>query len=181
MIRGTDWTSGNADGNDIFEAEKAKRDKEKRLSEEEEMQGASSETKPSSPDDESIPQEEAVNPDPADPEHRLNPAEPAPEEVLPPTENSKKKKKKKIPSPRLPVGTVLSVEPWNGVPALARRVRWHLTGEEGIYRFGADGGRYDICHVETNQKQTRLRKKFQVPESFERKNQPIVICSAIVS
>ena len=78
-----------------------------------------------------------------------------------------KKKRKKPPHPKLPIGTVVSVEPWNGVPALGRRVRWALTGNEGIYRFGGDGGRFDIMHVETNQKRTRVTKKYPFPETAE--------------
>jgi hypothetical protein len=78
-----------------------------------------------------------------------------------------KKKRKKPPHPKLPLGTVVSVEPWNGAPALGRRVRWVLTGEEGVYRFGGDGGRFDIMHVETNQKRTRVVKKYPFPETAE--------------
>jgi hypothetical protein len=80
---------------------------------------------------------------------------------------SGKKKRKKPPHPKLPLGIVLSVEPWNGIPALGRRVRWVLTGNEGVYRFGGDGGRFDIMHVETNQKRTRVVKKHPFPETAE--------------
>ncbi len=72
-------------------------------------------------------------------------------------------------SPRLPVGTVLSIEPWNGIPAMGRRVRWHLTNTEGIYRFGGDGGRFDICHVEVNKKTTRVKKRHPLPETSEQR------------
>ena len=81
--------------------------------------------------------------------------------------SSKKKKKKKTPSPKLPLGTVLSIEPWNGIPAMGRKVRWHLTGKEGTYRYGGEGGRYDISHVEANDKATRVRKRHPLPESAE--------------
>lgn len=50
---------------------------------------------------------------------------------------------------------------------MARRVRWHLTGKEGIYRYGGDGGRFDLVHVETNEKETRVKKKHPPPESPE--------------
>jgi len=78
-----------------------------------------------------------------------------------------KKKKKKAVASQLPLGTVLSIEPWDGVPAMARRIRWHLTGKEGIYRYGGGGGRFDLLHVETNEKETRVKKKHPVPESLE--------------
>jgi hypothetical protein len=75
--------------------------------------------------------------------------------------------KKKNVSPKLPVGTVISIEPWGGQPGLGRRVRWHLTNQEGLYRYGGDGGRFDIIHVETNKKFTRIRKRHLPPESLE--------------
>mgnify|MGYP002807182224 CR=1 FL=1 len=50
---------------------------------------------------------------------------------------------------------------------MGRRVRWHLTGQEGVYRYGGDGGRYDISHVEVNEKATRVRKRHPLPESTE--------------
>lgn len=77
------------------------------------------------------------------------------------------RKQKKQPNPKLPIGTVLSIEPWNGIPGLGRRVRWHLTGEEGVYRYGGDGGRFDIAHVEVNDKETRVKKRHPHPESAE--------------
>lgn len=75
--------------------------------------------------------------------------------------------KKKVPSPKLPVGSVLSIEPWKGIPGAARRVKWHLTDKEGVYRFGGDGGRYDIAHVDVNEKSTRIKKRYPLPESAE--------------
>jgi hypothetical protein len=75
--------------------------------------------------------------------------------------------KKKNPSPKLPVGKVVAIEPWKGIPGLARRVKWNLTNEESVYRFGGDGGRYDISHVEINDKSTRVRKRHPLPESLE--------------
>jgi HECT-domain (ubiquitin-transferase)/SPRY domain len=83
------------------------------------------------------------------------------------TENSRKKRRKKSTNPRLPIGTVISIESWNGIPAMARRVRWHLTEKESVYRYGGDGGRYDLCHVEVNDKGTRIRKRHPLPESME--------------
>eukprot|EP00985_Skeletonema_marinoi_P004924 scaffold2134_cov178-Skeletonema_marinoi.AAC.2 len=77
------------------------------------------------------------------------------------------KKKKKLATPKLPTGTVLSIEPWGGIPAMARRVRWHRTGKEGVYRYGGNGGRFDLVHVETNDKNTRVKKKHPPPESLE--------------
>jgi hypothetical protein len=55
------------------------------------------------------------------------------------------------------VGTVLSVEPWKGIPAPGRRVKRHLTGIEGIYRYGAVA----------DEKQTLAKKIHPVPESAE--------------
>lgn len=50
---------------------------------------------------------------------------------------------------------------------MARRVRWHLTGKEDLYRYGGDGGCFDIVHVETNEKETRVKKKHPYPETSE--------------
>ena len=75
--------------------------------------------------------------------------------------------KKKTSLPKLPVGKVISIEPWKGIPGLARRVKWNLTNEEGLYRYGGDGGRFDIAHVEVNDKFTRVRKRHPLPESQE--------------
>ena len=79
----------------------------------------------------------------------------------------KKRRKKKLPNPKLATGKVLSIESWKGIPAMARRVRWDLTGKEGVYRYGGDGGRFDIAHVEVNEKSTRIRKRHPLPESAE--------------
>lgn len=75
--------------------------------------------------------------------------------------------KKKASLPRLPVGKVISIEAWKGIPGLARRVKWNLTNKEGVYRYGGDGGRYDIAHVQVNEKSTRVRKRHPLPESSE--------------
>jgi hypothetical protein len=69
--------------------------------------------------------------------------------------------------PLLPIGKVLSIESWNGEAGLARRVQWNRTGIVGLYRFGADGGRFDICHIETNKKETRVTKRYPFPETAE--------------
>jgi len=50
---------------------------------------------------------------------------------------------------------------------MARRVRWHLTGKEGVYRYGGGGGCFDVVHVETNEKETRVKKKHPYPETLE--------------
>ena len=53
------------------------------------------------------------------------------------------------------------------MPNLGCCVSWSLTNEEGIYRYSGDGGRYNIVHVEVNEKSTRIRKRHPVPESAE--------------
>ena len=76
-------------------------------------------------------------------------------------------KKNKPSLPQLPTGTIVSIEPWKGLPGLARRVKWNITNEEGLYRYGGDGGRYDIAHIEVNSKSTRVKKRYPLPESSE--------------
>jgi len=108
-------------------------------------------------------------------DNQLSPPEPSPEPSGPleeplmsqAEESATPKKHKKLPSPKLPIGTVVSIEPWNGIPGLGRRVRWHLTGNEGVYRYGGDGGRFDIAHVEVNDKETRVKKRHPHLESAE--------------
>lgn len=162
-MRGSDWdnvTYGNEDGKDIYEAEKKKRDNEKRIRDESEQKISNLSLSDGNTDG------GIASTNPADPEHVGR---------LPEQENvdverkleDQKKKNKKPPNPKLPIGTVTAVEPWRGVPAMGRRVRWHLTGDEGVYRYGGDGGMYDLIHVETNDKQTRVRKKHRLPESSE--------------
>jgi len=78
------------------------------------------------------------------------------------------KRKKKSPHPQLPLGTVVSVEEWEGVPCVGRRIRWNRTGVEKVYRYGGDGGKFDICHVEINNKKSRkIRKRYPLPETTE--------------
>ena len=172
VLRGVDWRDrcSNEDGHDKYEEEKAKRDKEIDQPSEHEKSRESGPL-PISDGDGSATDEVDVDPA-AETEHA--PCEPAEEPRIDSiTDNSetaeaqKKKKKRRVSSPRLPLGTVLSVEPWDGVPAMARRVRWELTGKEGIYRYGGGGGKFDLCHVETNAKQTRVKKKHPLPESLE--------------
>ena len=98
----------------------------------------------------------------------INPVEDSGEETKEISKNATDKipkKKSKIPSPKLPIGTVISIESWNGISGMARRVRWNLTGTEDVYRYGGDGGVYDINHVEVNDKGTRVRKRHPLPES----------------
>lgn len=168
VMRGLDWISGgngNEDGKDLYEREKANRDSERQANENENENGNDEERAhfqgDLSVDDEQVdtPTEDSQN----EVLHNKN----SQKSVLHSAETKKAKKKKKSPSPKLPIGTVLSVEPWLGVPAAARRVRWHLTGEEKVYRYGGDGGRYDISHVEVNEKETRVRKRQPLPESAE--------------
>ena len=196
VMRGLDWSkegSGAKEGDDddgkkAYEAEKAKREKEKRRAEEEAKEtgegdpaapagddkkedAASAEasdptTEPTSDDPTAV-----STPDAAEPQETSTTTTTIPTKTTaldhPDTTTKKKQKKKRIPSPKLPVGTVLSVEPWNGQPGLGRRVRWHQTKKEGVYRYGGDGGRYDISHVEINEKHTRVKKRHPLPESAE--------------
>jgi len=184
VMRGLDWdgsgsgsVTGNEDGLDIFESEKAEREKERQSLEDEEKemdtQNREEESKKGS----------NVRETNASPEmDTLDPATEKLQEKEMDTKNNesrfekkqdqsnggrKKKRRKKVPNPKLPIGTVVSIEPWNGIPGAGRRVRWHLTGHEGVYRFGGDGGRYDIVHVEINDKATRVRKRHPLPESAE--------------
>jgi len=189
VVRGNDWKQeGNDDGKDIYDAEKAKRDKEKKLAQAQEKtveKESPEKEKPSTVEDDKT-SDPAKEPESEDTSLR-DQSETA-EEVLSPSESiqeetdkaeqdtnktekkdasAQSKKKKKLPNPKLPTGTVLSIEPWNGIPGMGRRVRWNLTGVEGVYRFGGDGGKYDICHVEVNSKGSRIKKKHPLPESSE--------------
>jgi SPRY domain len=214
VLRGPDWNVGvygNADGKDVYEAEKAKREEEKTNSqpanpaEEEEEEEVTSENAgetnhPTTSDHEN--QEQDGSPNPAtepldepflDPDTNAeslgdNPAEDPLQGPVEDTDNdpsshvpegganeqtnqsseeaAAKKKKKRVPNPKLPTGVVVCIEAWEGIPAMACRVRWNLTGEEGLYRFGAEG-RFDISHVEVNQKSTKVRKRHPLPESAE--------------
>jgi hypothetical protein len=158
VIRGLDWDEtkyGNDDGKDSYEKEKEKRDEEKK-----------SERKLPKPSDSECLEATKEFSDPVEETMAETKAASA-DTIEDETANETKKKKKKSSSPKLPIGTVLSIEPWNGIPGMARRVRWHLTGNEGVYRFGGDGGCYDISHVEVNDRETRIRKRHPLPESAE--------------
>jgi SPRY domain len=170
VMRGVDWSNdgsgakdGDEDGKKLYEAEK--KEKEKRKAEEEAKEAGGSDSNTPSDDkskEGSDPTSESAQEPVADSGSSGDQAKS--EQVGP---SKKKQKKKKIPSPKLPVGTVLSIEPWKGIPGLGRRVKWHLTGKEGIYRYGGDGGRYDISHVDINEKNTRVKKRHPLPESSE--------------
>ena len=171
VIRGLDWEVskyGNDDGKDIYEIEKAKReeDKMKSKSSPETVEPLSETVEQTEVDDQKDEQntEETNNPieDSGSGEESTKPTS-----VVSGEEESENKtsKKKKYPSPKLPIGTVVSIEEFNGIPGMARRVRWHLTGAEGVYRYGGDGGCYDISHVEANDRETRVRKRHPLPES----------------
>jgi len=159
VVRGIDWgkpgsgaAEPNEDGKDMYDEEKRKRLEEKRQMKEEASHVAASVPNPvedgHSPDD------------PAESEHEVV-SEPIGDDSRVAT------KKKKLPSPKLAIGTVIGVVPWNGCEGLGRRVRWHLTGIESTYRYGGDGGRFDLCHVETNKKRTKIKKRHPLPESKE--------------
>lgn len=169
VMRGIDWDSGFEDGKDVYEQNKLEIEKlkldveteEKKRSEHEcknQIESDDAEQDPSDPASDGSPSEVSA----PDTKRQVSKPEVKLDENEDPTERKKKKK-----SPKLPVGTVLSVESWKGIPAMARRVRWHLTGKEGIYRYGGDGGRFDLLHVETNKKETRVKKKHPIPETNE--------------
>ena len=169
VMRGLDWDNrnsgdtGSEDGQDVYEKEK------QTIAQEEEEAARREESVEENPADDADP-DPAVDGEPVEPTDDVNPAdeneEEQPEDEC--TQNTKKaNKKKKTAKTKLPVGTVIGIEPWNGVPAMARRVRWHLTGEVGVYRYGGDGGRFDIAHVEVNEKETRIKKRHPLPESME--------------
>jgi len=173
VMRGPDWdkrvNANNEDGRDLYEKEKLSKDAEKL----------------SAVDQASSPQPEGERgSDGIDNERDSGGTASAPEQdaievfadaslTIPNTNSTPlevslfRKKKKKTAGTKLPLGTVLSIESWNGIPGVARRVRWNLTGQEGVYRYGGDGGHFDIIHVETNDKKTRVKKRYPNPESAE--------------
>ena len=154
VVRGPDWGNGgesnNDDGLDLYQAAKAERENETKQP-------------TSDPNVESV--SGTNNNDSACELPDTSPDLLAPPSSVPTESGSNRKKK--APHPKLAIGKVISVEPWNGRPGLARRVRWDLTGKEGVYRFGADGGRHDIIHVDINSRATRVTKKHPLPETAE--------------
>jgi hypothetical protein len=152
----------HADGKKEYEREKSEREKEKKALEEQAGDDPA-ESELDAGDLSNDEQPDAVASIESNDEDATTPSS----ESKVKTENCRKKKRAKIANPKLPIGTVLSVEAWDGVPAMARKVRWQLTGEEAIYRYGGGGGRFDICHVEVNEKGTRIRKRHPLPESAE--------------
>lgn len=73
----------------------------------------------------------------------------------------------KVSKPVLPTGRVMAIESWGGIRGVARRIKWDLTGEEGVYRYGGDGGYFDIIHVKLNRKGTKVVKEYLRPETVE--------------
>jgi len=170
VMRGADWNADNEDGKDLYEKDKIEKEEQKRVTEEEEERKTLEHEGEESEETEHAATETAFV-DPASEEEDASPSQ-AKEEPVELEQSDKKtdkpkKKKKKAVASKLPLGIVLSIEPWNGIPAMGRRVRWNLTGNEGIYRYGGDGGRFDILHVETNDKETRVKKKHPPPETHE--------------
>lgn len=165
VLRGPDWEKDNSGAIDKNEDGKDNYDQEKRQRERENH--PTKDSKDADPGTE-LPQvdDDHDSNDQISPEHPLDQCEDAGNPPAP-TEDTEDTNTKRKPSPRLPTGTVLAVEKWNGIPAMGRRVRWHLTNAEGVYRFGGDGGRFDICHVEVNKKSTRVKKRHPLPETAE--------------
>ena len=183
VMRGVNWVqSENDDGKHLYDTEKAIREKEKCITQE------SRQSDDSNMNDNNANNSETVHdinttgiPDPADESESagiLNINSDSVEEVRKGDSDTilamqpldlitEEKRSKKLPSPRLPVGTVVSIEPWNGIRGTARRVKWHLTGKECLYRYGGDGGMFDLCHVEVNSKETKVKKRYPLPESSE--------------
>ena len=187
VLRSIDWNKtgsgakdANEDGKDIYDSEKAIRDEEKRKARESGVpQGAERRDTVESDCDLVEDGTQSVNPaEPSDGELSGTEVGPEADAIEQKYEDSEsltniqenpegRNIKKKRPSPKLATGTVIGIESWDGVHGLARRVRWNLTGVEGIYRFGGDGGKFDICHVETNKKGTRVKKRYPLPETAE--------------
>ncbi len=174
VMRGVDWDSGDEDGKDIYEQDKFEKEKRQLAAEtEEKARSSEHQCKKVLESD----QHAAIEPDPSNPASEDDSAEISVAQVgtegvergfeIDSNDDQAKRKKKKLFLSKLPIGTVLSIEPWKGIPAMARRVRWHLTGKEGIYRYGGDGGRFDLLHIETNEKEKRVKKKYPVPETHE--------------
>jgi HECT-domain (ubiquitin-transferase)/SPRY domain len=175
VMRGLDWGDGDEDGKSEYETEKGERESEREKKAHDQAVDEADPADPHQPvtDDDQDPvadsasQDSIAHVDNGEATAESDGKEQAESQSDARPSLAKKKKRKKVPNPKLPTGTVLSVEEWNGIPAMGRRVRWDRTGKEGIYRYGGDGGRYDICHVDVNDKFTRVRKRHPVPESAE--------------
>ena len=174
VMRGVDWDQtayGNDDGKDLYDTEKAKREEQKRLQKEDATKESNQESSSESPVGES--QETSTNVDPADDSgiavvsEETEKSDDKVEEQKPDAQEKPKKKARRVPSPKLPIGRVVALEHWDGVPGMGRRVRWNRTGKEGVYRFGGGGGKFDLCHVEVKTKQTKIKKRHPLPESSE--------------
>ena len=181
VMRGPDWESrpgaDNEDGKDLYEQDKVSKVTEKHATDGDARKSPQPEC-----DEEKEGSEVATDFDSSDPSPEAHTPEGLPKPSLDAVAEStanqvenepivdsspSKKKKKKAAGTKLPLGTVLSIEPWNGIPGVARRVRWNLTGKEGVYRYGGDGGHFDIIHVEANEKGSRVKKRHPNPESAE--------------
>ena len=176
VIRGLDWdedrsgsVDGDEDGKSQYETEKDEREREKKIQDEQ----FADETDPAAPSPPTLDEDIDHVTDDIVQEGKIDIVAVSDDQAIGESMNSselilaKKKKRKKVPNPKLATGSVLSIEEWNGVPAMGRRVRWDRTGMEGVYRYGGDGGKYDICQVEINEKRTRVRKRYPLPESSE--------------
>lgn len=73
----------------------------------------------------------------------------------------------KVSKPVLPTGRVMAIESWGDIRGVARRIKWDLTGEEGVYRYGGDGGYFDITHVKVDKKRTKVLMEYLRPETAE--------------
>ena len=171
VVRGLDWDepgsgtlTGKEDGKDTYEKEKKSKEKEKCCTTDitniESISCKSNSEETTNPEDRDLPVGNGIT-QVEDCETNTSNNEESNKD------SSAKKKKRKTANPKLPIGTIVGIESWKGISGGARRVRWHLTNEESLYRYGGDGGRYDIAHVEVNERHTRIKKRYPLPESAE--------------
>mmetsp|Transcript_40145 Transcript_40145/g.94373 ORF Transcript_40145/g.94373 Transcript_40145/m.94373 type:complete len:717 (-) Transcript_40145:3656-5806(-) len=163
VLRGENWNSGDDDGKELLEKrEEAKNNEEKELDfdKEKESVGKTKEDEQENTSTESKEASGVASPTEIDPTEEKS--VPIPEETL---VKSPRKKKKKI-KPKLPYGTVLGITTWKEIPGLGRKVKWHATNIEKNYRYGGDGGCYDLVHVDLNEKKNKA-KLYPHPESAE--------------
>jgi hypothetical protein len=159
VTRGTDWDQeNNDDGKDLYDLAKAKREKEKKQFEAQKAKGTEQDISPEP--GEKITAEPSEAPEEDNDDHAKSASTDHQIE-------SAKTKQKKFPGPKLAVGIVVAIENWGDSKGKALRVKWNLTGKEGTYRFGGDGGKFDVCHVEINSKGTKVKKRHPLPESAE--------------